>query len=72
VLCEQLNRMTVADFLQAVRSVGMIVLQLRLGRDPNLRLLPEYLPRIRERWDVSPSDLSVVSIGCELCFVENL
>jgi SAM-dependent methyltransferase len=72
VICNQLNRMTATDFLQAVRSVGMIVLQLRLGRDPNLARLSDYLPRIRERIDVSPSDLSIVSIGCELCFEENL
>jgi SAM-dependent methyltransferase len=72
VLCSKLNRMTVTDFVQAVRSVGMIVLQLRLGRDPNLAQLADYLPRIRQRVDVSPTDLSIVSIGCELCFEENL
>jgi SAM-dependent methyltransferase len=72
ILCNQLNRMTVTDFVQAVRSVGMIVLQLRLGRDPNLARLSDYMRRIRQRIDVSPTDLSVVSIGCELCFVENL
>ena len=72
MLCNQLNRMTVTDFLQAVRSTGMIVLQLELGRDPNLASLPQYLPRIRRRIDVSPTDLSIVSIGCELCFEENL
>lgn len=72
VFCNKLNRMTVTDFLEAVRSVGMIVLQLRLGRDPNLAQLGDYLPRIRRRMDVSPTDLSVVSIGCELCFEEHL
>ena len=50
----------------------MIVLQLGLRRDPNLAQLGDYLPRIRERIDVSPTDLSIVSIGCELCFEENL
>jgi SAM-dependent methyltransferase len=72
VLCNQLNRMTVTDFIQAVRSSGMIVLQLQLGVDPNIASLPDYLPRIRERISVSPTDLSIVSIGCELCFEENL
>jgi SAM-dependent methyltransferase len=72
VFCNQLNRMTVTDFLQAVRSVGMIVLQLRLGRDPNIDQLVDQLPRIRQRISVSPTDLSIVSIGCELCFEENL
>jgi len=72
VLCNQLNRMTVADFLQAVRSTGMLVLQMKLGVDPNIAQLPDYLPRIRERVSVSPTDLSVVSIGCELCFEETL
>ena len=72
MLCNKLNRMTAADFLEALRSVGTVVLQLRLGRDPNLSRLSDYLPRIRERSDVSVSDLSVVSIGCELCFAENL
>jgi hypothetical protein len=50
----------------------MIVLQLRLGRDPNIAQLADHLPRIRQRSDVSPTDLSIVSIGCELCFPENL
>jgi SAM-dependent methyltransferase len=72
VLCNHLNRMTATDFLEAVRAVGMIVLQLGLRSDPDLRLLPELLPRIAEHHTVSPSDLSIVSIGCELCFVENL
>ena len=72
VLCNQLNRMTVTDFLEGVRSVGLIVLKLELRQDPNLALLSDYLPRIRERTDVSPTDLSVISIGCELCFEENL
>jgi SAM-dependent methyltransferase len=72
VFCNQLNRMTVTDFIQAVRSSGMVVLQLKLGVDPNVALLPDYLPRIRERVSVSPTDLSIVSIGCELCFEENL
>jgi SAM-dependent methyltransferase len=72
VFCNKLNRMTVTDFLEAVRCVGMVVLQLRLGRDPNLAQLADYLERIRRRVDVSPTDLSVVSIGCELCFEENL
>jgi SAM-dependent methyltransferase len=72
VLRDQLNRMTVTDFLDSVRSVGMIILQLDLRRDPNLARLSEYLPRIRRRLDVSPTDLSIVSIGCELCFEENL
>ena len=72
VFCNQLNRMTITDFLQAVRSAGMIVLQLRLGRDPNIGQLADRLPSIRRRLEVSPTDLSIVSIGCELCFAENL
>lgn len=72
VFCNQLNRMTAADFLAAVGSVGMAVLQLKLGRDPNIAMLPEELPRIRERCTASVADLSVVSIGCELCFPEHL
>jgi SAM-dependent methyltransferase len=72
VLCNQLNRMTVIDFLQAVRSAGMIVLQLRLGPDPNLDQLVDRLPDIRRRGWVSPTDLSIESIGCELCFEESL
>jgi SAM-dependent methyltransferase len=69
VYCNELNRMTAVDFLQAVRTVGMIVLQLRLGRDPSLGELRDQLPRIRQRQNISPTDLS---IGCELCFEENL
>jgi cyclopropane fatty-acyl-phospholipid synthase-like methyltransferase len=48
------------------------VLELGLRSDPDLRLLPELLPRIEQHHKVSASDLSIVSIGCELCFVENL
>jgi SAM-dependent methyltransferase len=72
VLRDQLNRMTVTDFLGAVRDAGMIVLQLEARPDPNLARLRDYLRRIRERMDVSPTDLSIVSIGCELCFEESL
>jgi SAM-dependent methyltransferase len=72
VLCDQLNRMTVVDFIEAVRSVGLLILQLKLGRDPNIRALPATLQEIQARATVTPTDLSVVSIGCELCFVEHL
>jgi SAM-dependent methyltransferase len=72
VYCNQLNRMTAIDFMEAVRSVGMLVMQLKLGRDRSLRELPKLLPSIQERVTATPTDLSIVSIGCELCFVENL
>ncbi|HEY7830572.1 MAG TPA: class I SAM-dependent methyltransferase [Solirubrobacteraceae bacterium] len=72
VMCDQLNRMTVVDFIEAVRSVGMLIMQMKIGRDPNLRHLPALLPAIQERSVVTPTDLSAVSIGCELCFVEHL
>jgi SAM-dependent methyltransferase len=72
VYCDQLNRMTAVDFLEAVRSVGMLVMQMKLGRDKSLRELPRLLPEIQERVNASPTDLSIVSIGCELCFAENL
>ncbi|MFN8202107.1 MAG: class I SAM-dependent methyltransferase [Solirubrobacteraceae bacterium] len=71
--CDYLNRMTIVDFLEAIRSVGMIVLQLSVRRDQYLHRLPQYLPKIRERLGtVSPTDCSIVSIGCELCFEEQL
>lgn len=71
--CNHLNRMTIVDYLEAVRSVGMLVLQLNTGRDPNLTRLAENLPRIREELvTVSPTDCSIVSIGCELTFPELL
>jgi SAM-dependent methyltransferase len=72
VYCNQLNRMTAVDFLEAIRSVGMLVIQLKLGRDKSLRDLPRLLPSIQERVAATPTDLSIVSIGCELCYVENL
>lgn len=72
VLCDKLNRMTATDFLDAIRTVGMLVLQFKLGPDPNLAQLSEILPRIRSRLDISPTDLSIVSIGCELCFPDSV
>jgi hypothetical protein len=72
VMCDQLNRMTVVDFIEAIRSTGMLIMQLKIGRDPNLRHLPALLPAIQEQAIVTPTDLSAVSVGCELCFVENL
>jgi SAM-dependent methyltransferase len=72
VFCNQLNRMTASDFLDAIRSAGLLVLQFSLGRDPNFTQIPDILPRIRSRLDISPTDLSIVSIGCELCFPENI
>jgi SAM-dependent methyltransferase len=71
--CNQLNRMTIVDFLEAVRGVGLLVLQLNTGRDPALAQLPRRLHAIRERLDsLSATDCSIVSIGCELCFPEHL
>jgi SAM-dependent methyltransferase len=73
VVRDQLNRMTIVDFLEAVRTVGMLVLQLHTRPDPNLGRLPAVLPEIRGRLPaVSPTDCSIVAIGCELCFEENL
>jgi len=72
VMCDQLNRMTVVDFIEAVRSTGMLIMQMKIGRDPNIRRLPELLPAIQAQSVVTPTDLSAVSVGCELCFVENL
>jgi SAM-dependent methyltransferase len=69
---EQLNRMTAADFLDAVRTAGLMILRLNLNQDPNIEKLPGLLPAIREQHVATPADLSVVSIGCELCFPENL
>jgi SAM-dependent methyltransferase len=72
IYCNQLNRMTVIDFIEGIRAVGAVVLRLVTGRDPNLRELNSYMPRIAQQMAVSPTDLSIVSIGCELCFPENL
>lgn len=72
VFCNQLNRMTASDFLDAIRSVGMLILQFKLNRDPNFVEIPSYLEQIRARCEVSPTDLSVVSVGCELCFAEHI
>lgn len=72
VYCTELNRMTVVDFLEAIRAVGVLVLQLTLGRDPHLADLPPLLDEIQREIHVSPTDLSIVSIGCELAFPEHL
>ncbi|MFS2004302.1 class I SAM-dependent methyltransferase [Duganella sp. CT11-25] len=67
-----LNRMTAADFLNAVRDVGALVLQFKIRSDPFLPKLAPLLEQIRARQQVSPTDLSITSIGCELCFMEQL
>lgn len=58
--------------VEAIRAVGLIILQFMTFPDPNLRRLPELLPRVREKVNVTPTDMSVMSIGCELCFPEHL
>jgi SAM-dependent methyltransferase len=69
---DSLNHMTASDFLEALRTVGLVILQLRLARDPNLAQLPEVIARVRDHMTVSATDMSVVSIGCELCFPEHI
>lgn len=64
--------MTCADFIEALRSVGAIILQFNMNADPQLHYLPALIDRIRSRVQVSPTDLSVVSVGCEICWEENL
>jgi SAM-dependent methyltransferase len=67
-----LNRMTAVDFLQALRDVGALVLQFSVRSDPYLAQLAPLMDAIRARQQVSPTDLSITSIGCELCFLEHL
>ncbi|MET0383581.1 MAG: methyltransferase domain-containing protein [Burkholderiaceae bacterium] len=67
-----LNRMTAADFLQAVRDVGAVVLQFSVRSDPHLPKLAPLMPQIVARQQVSPTDMSITSISCELCFLEHL
>lgn len=67
-----LNRMTAVDFLQAVRDVGALVLQFTVRSDPYLPQLPQLMEQIRARQQVSPTDMSITSISCELCFLEHL
>jgi tetratricopeptide (TPR) repeat protein len=69
---DRCNRMTCADFIEALRSVGAIILQFNLKADPQLHYLPALIDRIRSRIQVSATDLSVVSVGCEICWEENL
>jgi hypothetical protein len=64
--------MTCADFIEALRSVGAVILQFNLKADPHLHYLPALIDRIRSRIQVSATDLSVVSVGCEICWEENL
>lgn len=69
---DKCNRMTCEDFISALRAVGALILQYRMNADPRLSHLPDVLDKIRASVEVSPTDLSVVSIGCEICWVENL
>lgn len=68
----RLNRITAVDFLQAIRDVGALVMQFKTRRDPYLSTLPPLLDLIRSRQQVSPTDMSITAIACELCFVEHL
>lgn len=67
-----LNRMTAVDFLQALRDVGALVLQFSVRSDPYLPKLAPLMETIRARQQISPTDLSITSISCELCFLEHL
>jgi SAM-dependent methyltransferase len=67
-----LNRMTAVDFLQALRDVGAVVLQFTVRSDPYLPNVAPLMDAIRARQQVSPTDLSITSIGCEVCFLEHL
>jgi SAM-dependent methyltransferase len=67
-----LNRMTSVDFLQAIRDVGAVVLQFHVRSDPYLSQLAPLMPEITARQQVSPTDLSITSISCEICFLEHL
>lgn len=69
---DRCNRMTCEDFVAALRAVGALILQLRMNSDPRLQHLPRVLEKIRANVEVSPTDLSVVSIGCEICWMEHL
>jgi SAM-dependent methyltransferase len=69
---DRCNRMTSVDFLEALRCVGAVVLQFRMNTDPRLPHLPAVIDRIRSTVEVSPTDLSIVSIGCEICWLENI
>lgn len=67
-----LNRMTCVDFMNAVRDVGALVLQFRFRSDPGLKQIPALLEKMRAKQELSPTDLSITSIACELCFIEQL
>ena len=69
---DKCNRMTCEDFLSALRAVGALILQFRMNSDPRLPHLSGVIDKIRANVEVSPTDLSVVSIGCEICWMENL
>ncbi|HSW05528.1 class I SAM-dependent methyltransferase [Aquabacterium sp.] len=67
-----LNRMTCVDFMNAVRDVGALVLQFRIRSDPYLKRMPMLIDKMRAKQELSPTDLSITSIACELCFIEHL
>ncbi len=65
-----LNRMRLADFLEAARAAGLLLLNLRLERDRNLIVLPEYYRRMIGELgaDATPAvmDLALEGIYAEL------
>lgn len=67
-----LNRMTAVDFLQSVRDVGAVVLQFSLRSDPHLAQLAPLLDAIHAQQQVSPTDMSIMAVACELCFIEHV
>ena len=63
-----LNRMRLADFIEAVRASGLVLLNLRVIVDRNVQSLPDYRDKLGH---VAVSDLTIEGIAAELVRVGN-
>lgn len=64
------NRITTVDFFEALRTVGAIIFQLRINHDSTVAD-HEAMGKIRAANPVSPTDLAISGVFCEIAWLEH-
>jgi SAM-dependent methyltransferase len=67
-----LNRMSSVDFLSALRDVGAVIQQFRFRTEPHMHRVRDLMDKMRAKQELTPTDLSIIAVGCEFCFLEHL